>query len=56
MCLGSYNLDKVGSRESKNGTINQMANKGPREEAKGQWKRFGEQVGKGKGGGQRGGQ
>ena len=52
MCLGSYNLDKGGSRESEKGTAKQMANKAPREEAKGKWKRFGEQMEKGKGGGQ----
>ena len=50
MCLGSYTLGKGGSRESEKGTAKQMANKGPREEAKGKWNRFGEQMVKGKGG------
>ena len=52
MCLGSYNLDKGGSGESEKGAAKQMANEGTREEAKGKWKRFGEQIGKGRGGGQ----
>ena len=52
MCLDPYNLDKGGSRESERGTTEQMGlemtNKGPREEAKGKWERFQEQMGRGK--------
>ena len=52
VCLGSYDLDKGVSRESEKVTAKRRAHTGPGEEAKGKWKRFGEQMGKCKGGGQ----